>query len=171
MFIRPLSLSLCGVVRGRLRPRSVVVTAKSMGCIVYTDYVYPAFVTLLADISCLLFLFRKCLFVVVLFSLSSLLFHHTSSLKKNLWLIVISLAHSAVTYWSCFAIHKHLRHLKNMKWLLRHGIYNCIYCVKIFSRWNIPKTRSEAKLCQNRCSGAHNTIGGDYVQGPFNVTL
>ena len=46
-----------------------------MGCIVYTDYVYPAFVTLLADISCLLFLFRKCLFVVVvvvLFSLSSL---------------------------------------------------------------------------------------------------
>ena len=25
---------------------------------------------------------------------------------------VISLAHSAVTYWSCFAIHKHLRHLK-----------------------------------------------------------
>ena len=46
-----------------------------MGCIVYTDYVYPAFVTLLADISCLFFLFRKCLFVVVvvvLFSLSSL---------------------------------------------------------------------------------------------------
>ena len=41
----------------------------------YTDYVYPAFVTLLADISCLLFLFRKCLFVVVvvvLFPLSSL---------------------------------------------------------------------------------------------------
>ena len=41
----------------------------------YTDYVYPAFVTLLSDISCLLFLFRKCLFVVVvvvLFSLSSL---------------------------------------------------------------------------------------------------
>ena len=41
-----------------------------MGCIAYTDYV-----TLLADISCLLFLFRKCLFVVVvvvLFSLSSL---------------------------------------------------------------------------------------------------
>ena len=31
-----------------------------MGCIVYTDYVYPAFVTLLADISCPLFLFRKC---------------------------------------------------------------------------------------------------------------
>ena len=28
---------------------------------------------------------------------------------------VISLAHSAVTYWSCFAIHKHLRHLKNVK--------------------------------------------------------
>ena len=67
---------------------------------------------------------------------------------------VISLAHSAVTYWSCFAIHKHLRHLKNMKWLLRHGIYTCIYCVKIFSRWNIPKRRSEAKIGQNQCSGA-----------------
>jgi len=41
---------------------------------VFTDYVYPAFVTLLADSSCLLFLFRKCLFVVVvvLFSLYSL---------------------------------------------------------------------------------------------------
>ena len=26
----------------------------------YTDYVYPAFVSLLADISCLLYLFRKC---------------------------------------------------------------------------------------------------------------
>ena len=42
-----------------------------MGCIVYTDYVYPAFVTLLADISCLLFLFRKCLFVVVVVVVSS----------------------------------------------------------------------------------------------------
>ena len=27
---------------------------------------------------------------------------------------VISLAQPAVTYWSCFAIHKHLRHLKNI---------------------------------------------------------
>ena len=27
---------------------------------------------------------------------------------------VISLAHCAVTHWSCFAIHKHLRHLKNV---------------------------------------------------------
>ena len=67
---------------------------------------------------------------------------------------VTSLAHSAVTYWSCFAIHKYLRHLKNMKLLLRHGIYTCIYCVKIFSRWNIPKRRSEAKIGQNLCSGA-----------------
>ena len=66
----------------------------------------------------------------------------------------ISLAHSAVTYWSCFAIHKHLRHLKNMKWLLRHGIFTCIYCVKIFSRWNIQKRRSEAKIGQNQCSRA-----------------
>ena len=59
-----------------------------MGCIVYTDYVYPAFVTLLADISCLLFLFRKCLFVVVvvvvLFSISSLPPH---VFRFYLWLI------------------------------------------------------------------------------------
>ena len=34
---------------------------------------------------------------------------------------VISLAHSAVTYWSCFAIDKHLRHLKNIKLLLSTG--------------------------------------------------
>ena len=61
-----------------------------------------------------------------------------------------------MTYWSCFAIRKHLRHLKNMKLLLRHGIYTCIYCVKIFSRWNIPKRRSEAKIGQNQCSGAFN---------------
>ena len=31
-----------------------------MGCIVYTDHVYSACVPLLADITCLLFLFRKC---------------------------------------------------------------------------------------------------------------
>ena len=30
------------------------------GFIVYMDYVYPAFVPLLTDMSCLLFLFRKC---------------------------------------------------------------------------------------------------------------
>ena len=42
---------------------------------------------------------------------------------------VIFLAHSAVTLWSSFAIHKLLRHLTNMKLLLRHGIYTCIYCV------------------------------------------
>ena len=46
-------------VRKRLLPCRVVVG--SMGCIVYTDYVYPVFVPLLADISCLLFLFRKSL--------------------------------------------------------------------------------------------------------------
>ena len=53
----------------------------------YADYVYPAFVTLLADISCLLFLFRKCLFVVVvvvLFSLSSLPLY---VFRFYLWLI------------------------------------------------------------------------------------
>ena len=32
-----------------------------------------------------------------------------------------------------------------MKLLLRHWIYTCIYCVEIFSWWNIPKMRSEAK--------------------------
>ena len=31
-----------------------------MGCIVYTDYMYSAFVLLLTDITFLLFLFRKC---------------------------------------------------------------------------------------------------------------
>ena len=31
-----------------------------VGCIVYMDYMYPAFVLLLADITRLLFLFRKC---------------------------------------------------------------------------------------------------------------
>ena len=41
----------------------------------YTDYVYPAFVSLLADISCLLFLFRKCCFVFLSFPL---LFHHAA---------------------------------------------------------------------------------------------
>ena len=45
-----------GVVRERILPRSVVVTAEwVVSC--DTDYVYPAFVTLLADISCLLFRF------------------------------------------------------------------------------------------------------------------
>ena len=48
---------------------------------------YSAFVTLLAYISCLLFLFRKCLFVVVvvvLFSLSSL---PPYAFRFYLWLI------------------------------------------------------------------------------------
>ena len=48
-------------VRERLLPCRVVVG--SMGCIVYTDYVYPVFVPLLADISYLLFLLRKCVCV------------------------------------------------------------------------------------------------------------
>ena len=77
----------------------------------------------------------------------------SQNMPDNVATAVISLAHSAVTYWSCFAIHKHLRHLKNMKLLLRHGIYTYIYCVKIFSRWNIPKRRSEVKIGQNQCSG------------------
>ena len=43
-------------VRERLLPCRVAVG--SMGCITYADYVYPAFDPLLADISCLLSLFR-----------------------------------------------------------------------------------------------------------------
>ena len=48
MFNEPLILSLSGVVRERLLPCRVV---SLMDSIVYTDYVYPAFVSLLADIS------------------------------------------------------------------------------------------------------------------------
>ena len=44
-------------VRERLLPCRVAIG--SMGCIVYTDYVYPAFDPLLADISCLLFPFSE----------------------------------------------------------------------------------------------------------------
>ena len=86
MFNEPLILSLCGVVRERLLPCRVVVGC--MDCIVYTDYVYPAFVSLLADISCLLFLFRKCCcFVFLSFPL---LFHHAfflSFLSLAYWLL------------------------------------------------------------------------------------
>ena len=60
-------------VRERLLSCRIVIG--SMGCIVYTDYVYPAFVPLLAGISCLLFLFRKCCFVFLSFPL---LFHHAA---------------------------------------------------------------------------------------------
>ena len=56
-------------VRERLLPCRIAVG--SVGCIVYTDYVYPAFVALLADISCLLSSFLSesggGLFVVPLF--------------------------------------------------------------------------------------------------------
>ena len=53
MYNEPLILSSCGVIHERMLPCRVVVGW--MDCIVYTDYVYPAFVSLLADISCLLF--------------------------------------------------------------------------------------------------------------------
>ena len=43
----------------------------SLGCIVYMDYVYPAFVPLLADMSCLHFLFRKCCRFLFCFLFSS----------------------------------------------------------------------------------------------------
>ena len=83
MFNELLSLSLCGVVREHLLPCRVVVGL--MDCIVYTDYVYSAFVPLLADITCLLFLFRKycCCFLSFSFTL---LFHHAFFLFY-LWLI------------------------------------------------------------------------------------
>ena len=84
MFNELLILSLCGVVREHLLPCRVVVGL--MDCIVYTDYVYSAFVSLLADISCLLFLFRQCCFVFLSFPL---LFHHAAlfSFLFYLWLI------------------------------------------------------------------------------------
>ena len=55
---------------------------------------------------------------------------------------VISLAHSAVTYWSCFAIDKHLRHLKNMKLLLSMGYIPVFTVLKylvngIYQRWDL----------------------------------
>ena len=43
-----------------------------------------------------------------------------------------------------------------MKLLLRHRLYTCIYCVKIFSRWNIYQ-RGDLKLKAARIS----------VLGPF----
>ena len=52
-------------VRERLLPCRVAVG--SMGCIVYTDYVYPAFVPLLADISLEIVFLFVCLFVVPFF--------------------------------------------------------------------------------------------------------
>ena len=51
------------------------------------DCVYPAFVTLLADISGLLFLFRKCLFVVVVVVLFSLSCLPPYVFRFYLWLI------------------------------------------------------------------------------------
>ena len=80
--MRLLILSLCGVVCERLLPCRVVVTAKWV-VLVSTDYVYPAFVLLLADITNL----PPLSFQKVLFSLSfPLLFHHAFFLFY-LWLI------------------------------------------------------------------------------------
>ena len=50
MFNEPLTLSVCGVVRERLLPCRVVVTAKWVVSCTDTCYVYPAFVPLLADV-------------------------------------------------------------------------------------------------------------------------
>ena len=54
------SVFLCVGQFVTLLPCRVVVTAKWVVSCPDTDYVYPAFVPLLADITCLLFLFRKC---------------------------------------------------------------------------------------------------------------
>ena len=74
---------------------------------------------------------------------------------------VISLAHSPMTYWSCFAIHKLLRHLKNMKLLLRHGIQD----IPVFTVWKYLVSgiyqRGDLKLKSVKIS----------VQGPFNLKV
>ena len=83
-------------VRERILPCRVVVG--SMGCIVYTDYVYPAFVPLLADFSCLLFLFRKFLFFfsflkilfLFLFFFPPLLSHHALYFGCFLFFVLFS---------------------------------------------------------------------------------
>ena len=86
VFNEPLILSLRGVVRECMLPCRVVVGW--MDCIVYTDYVYPAFVSLLADISCLLFfcLLRKCFWFA--FLSFPILFHHAF-----FFLLLLSLAY------------------------------------------------------------------------------
>ena len=70
-------------------------------------------------------------------------------------------------YWSCFAIHKHLRHLKNLKWLLSHGILShlrfwMITESPVFTVWKYLVggiyQRGDLKLKSVK-------IG---VQGPFN---
>ena len=72
---------------------------------------YPAFVPLLADISCRLFLFRKCLFVVVV-CLLSLLFDHTSfsflflcGLLANSYPLLACLIRAAILH---FSFRRHL---------------------------------------------------------------
>ena len=74
------------------------------------DCVYPDFLTLLADISCLLFLFRKCLLVVVvfvLFSLSSLppyVFRFYLGLLANSYPLLACLITAAILNFS-FRLH------------------------------------------------------------------
>ena len=67
---------------------------------------------------------------------------------------VISLAHSAVTYWSCFAIDKHLRHLKNTKSLLSTGYIPVFTVLKYLVGGIYQRLDLEAKVGQNQCSGA-----------------
>ena len=69
-----------------------------MGCIVYTDYVYPAIVTLLAAISCLLFLFRK--FVCLFYSTISFSFF----LSVACWPFHTRLIRAAILHFS-FRLH------------------------------------------------------------------
>ena len=63
------------------------------------------FVTLFADSSCLLFLFRKCLLLLSLFCFLSLLFHHTSfvfifGLLANLYPLLACLIRAAILNFS-----------------------------------------------------------------------
>ena len=86
-----------------------------MGCIVYTDYVYPAFDPLFADISCLLFLYRKwgccCFLFAVPFSFFfSLLFFLTMC--------------SFVFYWSF--------HTRLIACLIRAALLLLSFCLPLF---------------------------------------
>ena len=70
-------------IRERLLPCSVVVTAKWVVSCTDMDYMYLDFVPLFADITCPLFLFRKCSCCFLSFPL---LFHHAFFLFY-LWFI------------------------------------------------------------------------------------
>ena len=103
MFNEPLILSLCGVVREHLLPCCVI---GWMDCIMYTDYVYPAFVSLLADIY---LPFQKVFLVVVFLFSSSFPPCILSFLSLAYWpfctRLLTSLIRAAILRFSC---HLHL---------------------------------------------------------------